>query len=121
MVATVPPFTNGEGSTAPTLPQPMPLTPGRGESAPGVSLQHELASDVASSSKVMTSSPSGRYAGDEVISGTQVLRKASMSPTALEAGAVSLVHGKSCPSSHTSGTMNDRFGVVETLCRSVER
>src|SRR5580692_2504943 len=98
--------------SVPILPPPGPTRPGIfvfGET--GV-WQHAVASfprpTISASSKVITNMPLVLYAGDARIFGTHVARNlsAEMSPP----GRPSL-HGMSCPSSHTFGVMNERFGV----------
>src|SRR5579862_835997 len=96
--------------------------PGKGESGPGPSLQQALASPGKDpSSKVISSMPSCWYAGELRIFGTHVCRNRSISATALVAGLFTFEQGKSCPSSHRLGTMNERLGVVARLPRSVAR
>ena len=104
----------GEISTAPTLPPPGPLMPGAGESGPGVSSQQDEESDSgpSDSSKVISSSPFLRKAGEDVIFGTQVSRKPSMSASA-EAPLGWLVQGKSWPSLHRFGVMKEK-----SVCRA---
>src|SRR5712691_4003447 len=101
---------NGESSTAPTLPPPGPVIPGNGEAGPGVSPQHDSASELPASSKMISSSPLLLNASEPVIFGTQVSRKASMSSSA-EAPLVWLVQGKSWPSLQRFGVMKAYFGV----------
>ena len=66
----------------PVRPPPGPVTPGSGAAGPGCSLQQAVASAfgplTSASSKVTISRPSLRNAGEWVIFGTQVDRKASM-------------------------------------------
>jgi len=90
----VPGLMNGDSSTAPTLPPPGPVTPGNGEEGPGVSPQQASVSELPASSKMISSSPFRLNASEDVILGTQVSRKASMSASA-EAPLAWLVQGKS--------------------------
>ena len=59
-------------------------------------------------------------AGDPVMRGTQVDRKASMLAPAVVAPAW-LTQGASWPSAHRLGVMKLRLGVVDTCFRSVAR
>src|SRR3954453_17816568 len=102
---------NGDSRTAPTRPPPGPTTPGSGEPGPGISSQHDSASELAASSKTISSSPFRWEGGGPVISGTHVSKNASMSASA-DAPLGWLAHGKSWPSLHRFGVMNESFGVL---------
>src|SRR5579884_516400 len=106
---------NGDSSTAPTRPPPGPPIPGLGELA-SISPQHEDVSLAPASSNRTTSRPSRRYAGEAMIRGTHLRRNLSAvtRPPGRPSG-----HGESWPSSHTSGVMNEKLGVVLT-CLSAE-
>src|SRR3954470_5264942 len=74
---TVPGAMNGESNTAPIRPPPGPFHPGLFVFGPGCSLQHAVASSPIDSSKVMTSRPLARNAGELVMMGTQCRRNRS--------------------------------------------
>src|SRR5271156_6818998 len=97
----------GDMSTAPTSPPPVAPgvpadDPGVGLPGPAISPQHDVESPSPSSNVVMSRPPSA-YAGDAVIIGTQVERKALM--PANPPGRLGSLHGLSCPSPHRSGVM----------------
>src|SRR5690348_10130087 len=93
--------------------------PGNGEFGPGPSPQPDDESGGlppnSASSKVTTSMPSRRNAGDARIFGIQVASQASAltSPPGRPS-----THGASWPSSQRFGVMNERFGVVLVAPRS---
>src|SRR5438128_9424231 len=110
----------GDSSTAPTLPPPGPVMPGKGDAGPGVSPQHASVSELPASSQMISSSPFFLNASEPVIFGTQVSRKASMSSSAA-APLVWLVQGKSWPSLQRFGVMKANFAVFVADDRSVAR
>src|SRR4051812_31395694 len=110
---------NGDSSTAPTRPPPLPGVgpPLLGVLGPVGSSQQELASP-SDSSKVTISRPSAPKAGEATMRGTQRARKAlaaAMPPVPPSA------QDASWPSLHRSGVMNDSAGVVAAEARSPGR
>ena len=99
--------------------------PGWDEAGPGTSLQQAVAlagfpPSVSASSKVTSRSPSFLNAGELVIMGTQVWRKAStlVRPESLPCW---LTQGASWPSLQRLGVMKLKSGVVDMDLRSVAR
>src|ERR1700730_13927460 len=111
---------NGDSSTAPTLPPPGPVMPGKGELGPAVSPQHASVSELDASSKVISRRPFFRYAGELVIFGTHVSRKLSISASA-DAPLGWFVQGKSWPSLQRLGVMNVNWCVFDSWVRAFAR
>src|SRR5215469_1803357 len=109
---------NGDSATRPTSPPPGPRRPGSrvfgwDELKPLVSPQHAVSVDP--SSNVIKISPPSLYAGDAMISGTQVARNLSI---CARPPGWPVTQGASCPSLHRFGEIHEKAGVVLAAARS---